>query len=43
MPDAPKPGRTWVKLVVIALVVMVGAFLVLLVTDGGGLFDYDTF
>lgn len=43
MPDSTKPGRTWVKLVVIAIVVLVAAFLVLLVTDGGGLFDYDTF
>lgn len=43
MPDSTKPRRTWVKLVVIAIVVIVAAFLVLLVTDGAGLFDYDTF
>jgi hypothetical protein len=43
MTAAPKPARTWLKLVMIAIVVIVAAFLVLLVTDGGGLFDYDTF
>jgi len=43
MNDAPKRSRPWVRLLLIAVVLILAALALLIVTDGGGLFDYDTF
>ena len=43
MADVPKPSRTWVRLLIIVVVVVLVTFALLILTDSGGLFDYDTF